>query len=66
MNYNMNISAVIVIILMLATLGVLVAGLVVMARGGEINKKWSNKLMAYRVWLQAATIFALVLFIMNK
>jgi cytochrome bd-type quinol oxidase subunit 2 len=62
----MSISGVIVIILMLATLGVLVAGLVIMARGGETNKKWSNKLMSYRVWLQAATIFALVLFVANK
>lgn len=59
----MNFSAVIVVILMLATLGVLLVGLIVMARGGESNKKWANKLMSYRVWLQGATILALVFLI---
>jgi hypothetical protein len=62
----MSISGIIVIVLMLATLGVLVTGLVVMARGGEANKKWSVKLMSWRVYLQAATIAALVLFISTK
>ena len=62
----MTFLGVIVVVLMLATLGVLVAGLIIMARGGETNKKWANKLMSYRVWLQAATIFALVLFMMGK
>jgi len=51
---------------MLATVGVLLTGLIVMARGGETNKKWANKLMSYRVWLQAATIFAVILLMMNK
>ncbi len=50
---------------MLATLGVLVAGLIVMARGGEVNKKHANKLMSYRVWLQGATILALAFLIMD-
>ena len=62
----MSISGAIVIILMLATLGVLIAGLVVMVRGGETNKKWANKLMSYRVLLQAATVFALILLLMTK
>lgn len=48
---------------MLATLASLVVGLIVMAKGGEVNKKYSNKLMSYRVWLQAATILALVFFL---
>lgn len=56
----MGFGAVIVIVLMLATLGVLIAGLVVMGKGGETNKKWANKLMSYRVWLQALTVLALV------
>jgi len=62
----MQFSVFIVIVLMLATLGVLIAGLVVMARGGAVNKKWSNKLMTYRVFLQAATVLALVFFLANK
>jgi hypothetical protein len=62
----MNFSAIIVIVLMLATLAALIAGLVVMARGGEVNKKWANKLMSYRVWLQGATILALATLIATK
>jgi hypothetical protein len=45
--------------LMLATVGVLVAGLVGLVRGGGDPRR-SNKLMQYRVLLQAA---ALVLFL---
>ena len=61
----MKFSVILVIVLMLATLGVLVAGLIVMARGGEVNKKHANKLMSYRVWLQGATILALAFLIMD-
>ena len=46
---------------MLTTLAVLVAGLVVMGRGGKINSAYSNKLMAARVWLQAITIGVILL-----
>lgn len=42
--------------LMLATLGVLVVGLVVMARGGAINEKYANRLMVWRVTLQSIAI----------
>ena len=46
--------AAIVGILMLATLGVLIAGMVGMMR--ETNPRRSNKLMQYRVLLQGLTI----------
>ena len=48
---------------MAATLGALVWGLIAMARGGEFNAKWSNKMMRYRVMFQAIAIavFALLL-----
>ncbi len=46
-------------LLMLATLGVLVAGVVGLARGGGDPRR-SNKLMQYRVLLQAG---ALLLFL---
>lgn len=49
-----------VIILMLATVGVLFAGLVGLARGGG-NPARSNRLMRWRVLLQGA---ALLLFIL--
>ena len=46
-------------ILMLATLGVLVAGMVGMAR--ETNPRRSNKLMQWRVVLQGATILLFII-----
>jgi len=53
------------IILALATLAVLIAGIVIMARGGKVNKELSNKFMVMRVVLQALTLAVLaILFLM--
>lgn len=41
---------------MVATLAVLIVGLIVMVKGGETDRKLSNKLMAARIWLQAICI----------
>ncbi|MGH6932587.1 MAG: twin transmembrane helix small protein [Dongiaceae bacterium] len=49
------------ILAMLATLGVLFLGLFSMARGGEFNKKYGNKLMRARVLLQGAAVVVFVL-----
>jgi hypothetical protein len=51
---------------LLATFGVLAAGMVGMARGGG-NPRRSNKLMQYRVILQAVTLllFALLMLLMR-
>lgn len=48
---------------MAATVGALLWGLLAMARGGEFNARWSNKMMRYRVLFQAIAIavFALLL-----
>ena len=51
---------ILVVLLMLATLGVLVAGLVGMVRGGSDPRR-SNKLMQYRVLLQAGTLLLFVI-----
>jgi hypothetical protein len=48
-------------IALFVTLGVLMAGVVVMARGGELNDKWGNKLMRARVISQGVTLGLLVL-----
>lgn len=48
------------VIAMLATLGILFAGVFTMARGGEFHAKWSNKLMRLRVLFQAISIALLV------
>ena len=49
------------LIAMLITLGVLATGIIGMARGGEFNAKYGNKLMRARVIAQgvALAIFAL-------
>ncbi len=52
---------------MLATLATLVAGLVTMVKGGELNQKYGNKLMQARVACQglALLLFALA-YIVHK
>ena len=46
-----------------ATHGALVWGLIAMARGGEFNAQWSNKMMRYRVLFQAIAIGVLALLV---
>ena len=41
---------------LLAVLAVLLAGVFSMARGGEFNRKYGNKLMRWRVGLQGAAL----------
>ncbi len=55
----MKAMTIIIILLMLATLGVLIIGVTLMAFGGKLNKKYANKLMVARVVLQAATLVLL-------
>lgn len=52
---------VLVMIAMFVTLGVLATGIIGMARGGEFNAKYGNKLMRARVIAQgvALALFAL-------
>lgn len=56
-----------VLVAMFATLGALIVGVIGMARGGEFDDKYSNKLMSMRVGLQAAAIalFALLLLLVR-
>lgn len=46
---------------MLAVLGVLVLGLLSMAKGGEFNRKYGNRLMQARVILQGLALLMFVL-----
>ena len=50
---------VLLIVALVATLGVLFAGLFVMARGGQVNKKYGNLLMRWRVILQFSALVVL-------
>lgn len=56
------------IVAMLATLGILVTGVVSMGRGGEFNAKYGNRLMRARVMMQgiALLFFALALMTAGK
>ena len=49
------------ILFALATLGVLITGVISMLRGGEFNRRYGNKLMQARVILQGITLALLVL-----
>jgi hypothetical protein len=55
--------SILVVVLCIFTLLVLVAGVVVMVKGGKINKEYSNKLMQARIYFQAITIAVLALII---
>lgn len=58
-----SLFTVVLFLAMAATVGALAWGLFAMARGGNFNAKWSNKMMRYRVLFQAIAIavFALLL-----
>ncbi len=56
-----------VAIALAGTLAVLFAGVFAMARGGEFNRKWGNKLMRARVATQGlAILLLLALFLLNR
>ena len=48
---------VVIAIAMLSVAGILLWGVITMARGGEYNKTHSNKIMRYRIVFQAAALF---------
>ena len=56
---TMQASPTLTIILAVFTLLILIAGVFLMARGGKVNEKWSNKLMIARVAMQACALLAL-------
>ncbi len=57
----MNTTLTVLIVIALgATLLVLAVGVVSMFRGGEFNRKYSNKLMRTRIAFQGATILLLL------
>ena len=63
----MPIGYTILFALMLSVVGVLLAGVFLMGKGGEANKKYSNKLMMMRVTLQGLALLVLaLLFLMGN
>ena len=56
-----------VVVALVATLAVLLAGVVAMLRGGEFNAKYGNKLMRARVAMQALAVGLLFsLYLINR
>ena len=53
-----------IIIALLATLGVLLYGVITMARGGEFNAKHSNKLMRARGVFQFVAVALIAIFML--
>ncbi|MDB5492294.1 MAG: twin transrane helix small protein [Micavibrio sp.] len=53
-------------ITMAAVAGVLVAGIFVMGKGGELNAKYGNKLMQARVMLQGLALLFFALCVMTR
>ena len=54
------------LIAMFATLGALGVGLFAFAKGGETNKKFGNKMMRIRVYLQGIALALFALLIINQ
>jgi len=59
---------ILVILALVVVAVILLAGLFVMSMGGDVSKKWSNRLMRYRVLAQAAAILIvlMVLYFSNQ
>ncbi len=63
----MKILVILLLLFMTGALAVLVAGVVVMAVGGETDRKYSNRLMVLRVTLQAMAVLLLgMLFVFGE
>lgn len=63
----MNISTVIIIVLLAATVIALISGIVLMMRGGEANRKYGNKMMVLRVSFQGLIVLMLgAMFLLGK
>ena len=50
-----------ILLVLFAVLIVLFIGIISMLKGGEFNKRWGNKLMRARVFLQALAIILILI-----
>ena len=50
-----------ILVVLVGVLIVLFIGIISMLKGGEFNKRWSNKLMRARVFLQALAIILILI-----
>ncbi|MGA0394569.1 MAG: twin transmembrane helix small protein [Rhodospirillales bacterium] len=54
-----SVMMVVLIVMLALVLGVLITGVIAMAKGGEFNKKYGNKLMRLRVAMQLLAVLLL-------
>ena len=59
----MNILALLLALALGAVIVILVFGIIAMSRGGEFNRKYGNKLMRWRVAIQALAVVLVLLFV---
>ena len=55
---------IVIVAAMIAAVGALLLGLVSMAKGGEFNRKYGNKLMRLRIVLQGLAILLFIVFML--
>jgi hypothetical protein len=60
----MSVGDYVVVVLMLVTFGVLIAGIALMAAGGAANQKYGNRLMFSRVSMQGLALLMLAFMFM--
>ena len=53
--------AIVIVLLLTALVGVLIAGVILMGIGGKANERYGNKLMVARVWLQGLTLLSIAI-----
>lgn len=59
----MNTLLVLLLIAMIAVVGILIFGLIAMAKGGDFNAKYGNKMMRWRAAVQAFAVILIVIFV---
>ncbi|TDQ83906.1 hypoxia induced protein [Dongia mobilis] len=61
-----NFILILLIIFMVLALGSLLVGVFAMGKGGDFNRKNSNKLMRYRVLFQGLAVACFVLYLLAR
>ncbi len=62
-----DILSALVVVALIATLAVLLAGVITMTKGGAFNRKWGNKLMRARIAMQALAVTLMFsLYLINR
>ena len=60
---GMKILPILLAVSLAAVMLVLIVGVIAMARGGEFNRKYGNKMMRWRVAIQAFAVVLIVIFV---